>query len=307
MAEPRFDAYMRPILEVLRDGTPRKSRDIKSLAIAKMGKRKEDFSETQKNGNLKYLDNIGFAISYLFMAGLLNRIEKATYQISEEGLRVLDDPSVVEINEKYLRDNYPEFKERVYGGSKKKKDSQEQEGNPDGSTPQEKMEAAERFFREMVKKELLSTLQGMDDYAFERLCLKVLLGMGYGYDDASGETTQKSGDKGIDGIIFGDKLGLQKIAYQSKRWTETVGRQPVSQFVTDFDDACCEKGVFITTSKFTQGAIDIAAKRKNLVLIDGDRLTDLMYEHGIGVQVRKRFEIKTVDYDFFAEYSGDAE
>ena len=307
MPEPKFDAYMRPILEIMRDGQTRKTGEIKPLTIAHMGFRKEDFKETQKNGNLKYLDNIGFAISYLFMAGLLCRIEKATYRISEEGTRVLSDPLVTDINEKFLRDNYPEFKERVYGGSKKKKDTQEQEESPDGTTPQEKMEAAERIFREMVKKELLSTLQSMDDYAFERLCLRVLLGLGYGYDETSGTTTQKSGDKGIDGIIFGDKLGLQKIAYQSKRWTETVGRQPVSQFVTDFDDACCEKGVFITTSKFSQSAIEIAAKRKNLVLIDGDRLTDLMYEHGIGVQVRRQYEIKSIDSDFFAEYSGDAE
>ena len=299
MAEPRFDAYMRPILEVMKDGEIRRSPEIKTLALAQMGLRKEDFKETQKNGNMKYLDNMGFAISYLFMAGLLDRTEKATYRITPEGLKVVNDPSMPEINEKYLRDNYPEFKKRVYQSGKKRDEGTSPAENPEGLTPLERIESAEKTIKETVKKELLATLQGMDDYCFERLCLKVLLGLDYGYDENSGLVTKKSGDGGIDGIIYGDKLGLEKIAYQAKRWSATVGREPVAQFATDFGLAGCAKGVFITTSKFSTPALEIAKQKRDLVLIDGDKLADLMYEHGIGVQVRARYEIKAIDSDFF--------
>ena len=118
--EPKFDEYMRPILEVMKDKAIRRNPEIKTLVIAHMGYKKEDFKETQKNGNMRYLDNIGFALSYLFMAGLLNRPSRGAYQISEEGLKVIDNKAITEINEKYLRDNYPEFKERVYNWHKKK-------------------------------------------------------------------------------------------------------------------------------------------------------------------------------------------
>ena len=143
----------------------------------------------------------------------------------------------------------------------------------------------------------------MDPFDFERLCLKLLLSLEYGYDTYSGHVTQKSGDGGIDGIIFGDKLGLEKIAYQSKLWNKTVERGDVSQFITDFDYAKCVKGVFITTSKFSSGAIKLAENRKDLVLINGDRLTELMYEHDVGVYTKTVIKIKELDLDFFNDFA----
>ena len=299
--EPKFDEYMKPILEVMKDRAVRRNPEIKTLVIAHMGYKKEDFKETQKNGNMRYLDNIGFALSYLFMAGLLDRPSRGAYQISEEGLKVINNKAITEINEKYLRDNYPEFKERVYNWHKKKDSAPEVNENPEQLSPMEKIEEAENIIKEGVKNDLLAALQELDDTDFERFCLKFLLKLDYGYDKTSGLVTKKSGDGGVDGIIFGDKLGLEKIAYQAKHWTGNVGREPVSQFVTDFNLAKCSRGIFITTSKFTSGAIDVANNTKDLVLIDGDKLADLMYEHGIGVQTKATVHIKEIDSDFFEE------
>ena len=300
MLEPKFDDYMKPILEVMKDSGLRRNPEIKALVLSYMKLKKEDFKETQKNGNMKYSDNINFAISYLFMAGLLDRKARGTYQITQEGLRVINDPTIKEINEKFLRDTYPEFKERVTGGQKKKSE-QPVNNNPDQLTPMEKIDEAEKIIKESVKNELLAAIKSLDPFDFERLCLKFLLALGYGYDESAGDVTKKSGDGGIDGIIFGDKLGLEKIAYQSKLWEGTVGKPEVSQFSSDFDYKQCAKGVFITTSKFSAEAIKFADSKKNLILIDGDKLTDLMYENGIGVQTRTVIKIKDIDSEFFEE------
>ena len=104
MLEPKFDDYMKPILDVMKDSGLRRNPEIKALVLSYMKLKKEDFKETQKNGNMKYSDNINFAISYLFMAGLLDRKARGTYQITQEGLRVINDPTIKEINEKFLRD-----------------------------------------------------------------------------------------------------------------------------------------------------------------------------------------------------------
>lgn len=299
MQEPKFEEYMHPIMKVMSDSKPRTNSEIRTEALQLMHLKKEDFTLRQKSGNYKYVDNINFAASYLFMAGLLDRKARGTYQISDFGLKVINDKNVVKIDEKYLKEINPEFKERISAGGAKKKTNKPDEETEDELTPLERIDNSEAIIRATVKEKLLATIKALDPFDFERLCLKLLLSLEYGYDTYSGHVTQKSGDGGIDGIIYGDKLGLEKIAYQSKLWTNTVERGDVSQFITDFDFAKCAKGVFITTSKFSSGAIKLAEDRKDLVLIDGDKLAELMYEHDVGVYTKNVIKIKEIDADFF--------
>ena len=124
-----------------------------------------------------------------------------------------------------------------------------------------------------------------------------MLAMGYGYDDKAGQVTKKSNDGGIDAIIYADKLGLEKIYVQAKRYTTgSVQRPEVTEFKGSIDT---NKGVFITTSSFSQGAIDFAKKYNNIVLVDGEKLVELMYEFGVGVRVVSKHEIKAIDKDYF--------
>lgn len=306
MQEPKFEEYMYPILKIMEDSKERTNAEIRSAVLKFMNLKKEDFVLRQKNGNYKYSDNINFAASYLSMAGLLNRKSRGSYQISKEGLQIVSNPSITYVSEKYLKEINPEFRERINAGNRKKKTKETEElidSKLEELNPLEKIENEEVFIKETVKDNLLSTIKSLDPFDFERLCLKLLLSLEYGYDTYSGHVTQKSGDGGIDGIIFGDKLGLEKIAYQSKLWNKTVERGDVSQFITDFDYAKCVKGVFITTSKFSSGAIKLAENRKDLVLINGDRLTELMYEHDVGVYTKTVIKIKELDLDFFNDFA----
>lgn len=299
MNEPKFDEYMYPILKVMSDSMQRTNSEIRTAVLQYMELKKEDFVLRQKSGNYKYADNINFAASYLFMAGLLDRKSRGMYQITEFGLKIVSDENIKSITEKYLKEINPDFRERINAGNRKKEQKISNESDDDELSPLEKIENSEAFIKETVKEKLLSTIKSLDPFDFERLCLKLLLSLEYGYDIYSGHVTRKSGDGGIDGIIYGDKLGLEKIAYQSKLWNKTVERGDVSQFITDFDFAKCAKGVFVTTSKFSNGAIKLAEDRKDLVLIDGDKLAELMYEHDVGVYTKNIIKIKEVDSDFF--------
>ena len=198
----------------------------------------------------------------------------------------------------------PEFKERIESPRSKREDNgiiQEKETQEEKLNPEERLYEAERLIRETVKNEMLENLKRISPKAFEEVCRRFMLALGYGYDENSGLTTQYSHDGGIDGYIYGDKLGLEKIAFQSKRFDGgTVGIKEVSSFYGVIDKEY-SKGVFITTSKFSKDAIEFAHKHSNLKLIDGDTLCDLMYEYGVGVSTKTRVEIKFIDNDFFED------
>ena len=292
MTEPKFDKYMLPILKVMADKQPRKNSEIRPLVLKYMGINEKDFVLRNKNGNFKYVDNINFAISYLFMAGLLERMKMGLYTISIKGLEVAKDDTITFVDEKFLKKVSSEFKNRVESYTKKEKVKEAE------LSPMEALELNENIIKETVKSKLLASLKALDPYVFERVCFKLLLAMGYG--DA-GYVTKKYGDGGIDGIIYGDRLALEKVAYQAKRWEGNVGRKEVSQFITDFDFAKCSKGVFFTTAKYTPEAIDLASSRKDLVLIDGDKMADLMYEYEVGVETKTIVKIKDIDGDFFED------
>lgn len=309
--EPGYEDYLLPVLKVMADREIRTNAEIRTLVLDLCGLDVTKLVERQTStGNLKYKDNMNFAMSYLFMAGLLNRIKNGTYVITESGLTVVNR-GMKEINYNFLCEISPTFKERMDGHHKRNnsEDNKAQTIKPsrEEKNPIERIDDDVHSYKTTKMTEMLSILTSVSDDkqinrdrddAFEHLCLKLLTAMGYG---VTGYVTKKSGDGGIDGIIIGDKLGFEKIAYQSKRWNNPVGRREVSQFVTDFDFAGCTKGVFITTSSFQTDALKLAETKKNLILIDGEKLVDLMYEYGVGVQTKTKIEVKDLDADFFEE------
>ena len=174
---------------------------------------------------------------------------------------------------------------------------------PDDATPEERIEAAFSELRETLITELLAKLSGVDPFRFEQVVLDLLVAMGYGGSrKEAAAVTQKTGDEGIDGVINQDRLGLEVIYVQAKRWKSNVGRPEIQNFVGALAGKKAVKGVFITTSAFHENARDYAAGlHQKVILIDGRRLAELMIEHGIGVAEEHAYHVKKIDSDYFDE------
>lgn len=173
---------------------------------------------------------------------------------------------------------------------------------PEKLTPEELIATAFEQHRQTLEDELLVRVRGMDPYAFEGLVVDLLLKLGYGGALGDGRAIGRSGDGGIDGVIREDKLGLELVYIQAKRWSNSVGRPEVQAFIGSLEGLRARKGVFITTSGFTREARDYVERiEKRVVLIDGSELAHLMFDAGVGVSVIERYEVKTIDNDYFLD------
>ncbi len=213
---------------------------------------------------------------------------------------------VSSINVKFLR-QYPEFVAFISGGKEQKEDKKI-DGNDSidtsEATPEEQVEAGYLKLRQQLETELLTRVKKCSPEFFEDLVVRVLVAMGYGgsLSDA-GQAIGKSGDGGVDGVIKEDRLGLDVIYIQAKRWnTGTVGSPEIQKFVGALQGRKARRGVFITTSTFSKAAQDYAAAiETKVVLIDGARLAELMFDFGVGVATVRQYEVKTIDNDFFED------
>jgi restriction system protein len=171
------------------------------------------------------------------------------------------------------------------------------------ATPEEAIDDSYKVLQSALKKEILDLVKKMDPYLFEQLVVDLLVAMGYGGSrEEAAQVTKSSGDEGIDGVINEDKLGLDVIYLQAKRWQQTVGRKEIQSFVGALAGQQAHKGVFITTSDFADSAVAYAKKvSQKVILIDGDKLADLMIQHNIGVALSHSYEIKHVDSDYFEQ------
>lgn len=296
METPKFEELMLPIIKMMADNEVRELSDIRERLLKYMNLDSSILNERNNNGNIKFYDNIGFALSYLSMSGLLDRPMKANYVISKEGLRV-ENLGLSRICSAYLMDNYPAFKERMSKKNKKANNKSFVESDSSRS-PDELINENVEKIKEIAKDNILNNLLNSSPSFFEKVCKDLLLAMGYGYSSDSGKVTRYSKDGGIDGIIYGDKLGLERIFYQAKLYKGNIGRPMVAEFVGVIDGF---RGVFITTSDFTKEATEYAEKHPNLFLINGEKLVDLMYEHGVGVKVKQTIIMKEVSNDYFDE------
>jgi restriction system protein len=248
-----------------------------------------------------FTNRVAWACIYLQRAGLLERPRRGRYRITERGGSVLKEkPGKIDI--KYLQE-FPEF---IKFREIKKQEKEQPDGNDEEekvTSPEETLESAYQELKHNLATDIVQTLKDCSSQFFERLVIDVLLKMGYGGSrKEAGEAIGRAGDEGIDGIIKEDKLGLDIIYIQAKRWDSTVGRPEIQKFAGALQGQRARKGIFITTSDFSKDAIQYVNNiDSKIILIDGRRLAELMIEHNVGVSTVASYQIKKIDSDYFIE------
>lgn len=309
MAVPDFQSMMLPFLEFHKDGQPHHSRDSMKYIIERHALTDQDVNEPVPSGSMTKLKNrLSWAGVYLRKAGLLAKAGKGVNQITDEGKRVLSNPPD-RISVKYLM-QFPlfvEFKQKK--NDKDISDNSHDEANGGTAdelstiTPVEMIETGYQNIRQQLADEIIERIMGCSPVFFERLVVELIVAMGYGgsIKDA-GRAVGRGGDGGIDGIIKEDKLGLDIIYIQAKRWDNTVGRPEIQKFAGALMGRKAKKGIFITTSSFSKDAREFAEDiDSKIVLIDGSELAELMIDHNIGVARETVYEVKRIDSDYFEE------
>lgn len=302
MSVPKFHEFMLPILRQLSDGEPRHWRYLREGCVDEFELTEDDLSEEISSGMSRVDSRILWANTYMFQAGLVERPRRGHVQITTRGREVLSDlPDTLTVN--YLR-QFPEFRD-FQARTKKQDDSLAQVTDTveptTESSPVESIADAVAEAMSALHGELLKRVTEQSPEFLERLAVKLLNKMGYG-DPAGSEHRGRPGDRGIDGAIRQDALGLNTIYMQAKRYApdNPVQRPDIQAFVGALHGAQADRGVFITTSRFTDGARDYTERIPNrIVLIDGQRLVQLMVQHDLGVEVRDTFVLKRIDEDFF--------
>jgi restriction system protein len=302
MTIPDFQAIMLPLLQYASDGKEHSLRDAITYLADVFNLSDDERKELLSSGQQAVFDNrVGWARTYLKKAGLFISPKRGFFQITDRGKEILSqNPS--EINLKFLN-QFPEFIE--FKTTKKDNDKSEPEIiETSETTPQESIEFGYQKIRKELELELLNRVKSCSPDFFERLVVDLLVKMGYGGSRRdAGRAIGKSGDGGIDGIIKEDKLGLDIVYVQAKRWDNTVvGRPEIQKFVGALHGQRARKGVFITTSRFSQEAREyVSIIDSKIVLIDGQELAQLMIDHHVGVSTVSIYEIKKIDSDYFTD------
>jgi restriction system protein len=249
-----------------------------------------------------FRSRVGWARVYMLKAGLLSSPKRGHLNITPAGQKALSDkPSKIDVH--FLR-KFPSF---IDFQSSKKEDGATNEQDivvaETKISPEEQIESAYAQLKRALASELLARIAAAAPDFFERLVVELLLKMGYGGSrQDAGRAIGRSGDGGIDGIINEDRLGLDSIYLQAKRWENPVGRPEIQKFAGALAEHRAKKGVFITTSTFTKEALASATKHDaRIVLIDGEKLATLMIDHGLGVTLEASYEVKRIDSDYFSE------
>ena len=302
---PDYQSLMLPILRLVSDRQEHKYRDLIEKLATEFQITGEERKELLASGNQAIFDNrVGWAKTYLKKAGLLDSPKRATFVITQIGLDTLKkNPDRVDA--KYLR-QFPALLE-FQNASRNDNDTDEETTviAVSEQTPEENLDIAYQRIRKSLASELLQNVVDLSPTFFERLVVELLVKMGYGgsIKDA-GKAIGKSGDEGIDGTIKEDKLGLDIIYIQAKRWRpgNVVGRPELHKFVGALAGQGAKKGIFITTSNFTKEALDYTPKNETkIVLIDGEQLAQLMIDYNLGCTTQQTYELKKIDSDYFGE------
>lgn len=303
---PTWEEFMIPTLQVLADGVVRHWREFQPLVADKANLTDEQKAEMLPSGNqLKYQNRIGWGVSFLTNVGALERPRRGHYQITSAGKQLVQlfPNGAKERDIKALGED-SSSPIRVYQSTGSRAKTVETAVGPEASsmTPIEQVQSGIERIHEETATELLERLQGKEPGFFEQAVVELLLAMGYGGTTGTGNVTQLSNDGGIDGVIDQDILGLNRVYIQAKRYADgnAVGRPDLQAFVGALSGKA-DSGVFITTSRFSEGAQTYAENvPTRIILIDGKRLTSLMIRYGVGVQVRETYKVVEIDEDFFA-------
>ncbi|MFQ5897397.1 MAG: restriction endonuclease [Candidatus Methylomirabilia bacterium] len=301
MAVPDYQTIMLPLLRYAADTQEASLRNAIDHLANEFGLAEENRKHLLPSGRQPTFDNrVGWARTYMKKAGLLESTRRGFFRITERGLQVLAQ-NPARIDDKFLS-QFPEFLE--FQSRKEEKEGQLASiGGQVAETPEEQLEFAYQRTREELSRELLKQIMTWPATFFEKLVVELLVKIGYGGSRLdAGQAIGRTGDEGIDGIIKEDKLGLDIIYIQAKRWTNTVGRPEIQKFVGALQGQRARKGIFITTSSFSKDAVDYAASiESKVVLIDGQKLAELMIDHNLGVSTIATYELKKIDTDYFTE------
>ena len=302
MGIPDFQSLMLPLLVFAGDGKEHSLREAIEALANQFNLTLEERKELLPSGRQATFDNrVGWSRTYMKKAGLLDSPRRSYFQITQRGLDVLaKNPTYINIS--FLR-QFPEFIEFQLGQNKESIVSITTEDS-ELITPEESIESAYQRARTGLAVELLQTIKECSPEFFERLVVDLLVRMGYGgtRKDA-GRAIGKSGDGGIDGIINEDRLGLDVVYIQAKRWDSTsVGRPEIQKFAGALQGQRARKGIFLTTSTFSKDAYDFASRiDSKIVLMDGETISQLMIDYGVGVTTIATYELKRIDSDYFSE------
>ena len=307
MAVPDYQSVMLPLLRFAGEKNDETSTGEAVEVLAKeFGLTDEDLKEMLPSGiQSTFVNRVGWASTYMKKAGLLEATRRGYYRITPRGQELLKkQPKAINVR---LLKQYPEFLE--FQQLKGTRSGDRESSSPatldvTTATPSEALETAYENLRDELADELLARLKKSSPSFFERVVVELLVKMGYGGSRAdAGKAIGKTGDGGIDGIIKEDKLGLDVVYIQAKRWENNpVGRPDVMQFAGALQAQKANKGIFITTSRFTDDARSYVSQvGSKIVLIDGEQLTSLMIEHDVGVSTVSLYPVKKIDTDYFDE------
>ena len=297
MAVPDFQSFFKPLLDLAADGSEHSIQEARESIAAKMSLSEDDVKERLSSGIQTKFDNrVSWAKSYFIQARLFEASRRGHFKITQRGIE-LHRKGLNRIDIKTLY-QYPEFVEFHKG-----KGAKEDEPTPHGETPEESLQRAYEGIRSHLAGEILDKIKSNSPAFFEKLVVDLMVAMGYGGSRAdAGNSIGGSGDEGVDGIIKEDRLGLDVVYLQAKRWEGTVGRPDVQKFVGALHGKRAKKGVFITTGKFSDDSKRyVDSIDPKVILIDGRTLAELMIDCDLGTTTSGTYQIKRIDTDYYAE------
>lgn len=302
MTLPDFQSIMLPMLQIAADEKEHSIHEFLDRLAEHFSLTEQELNEMLPSGKqTTFYNRVGWARTYLSKSGLLEMSRRSYYRITDRGKKVLvSQPARVDM--KYL-EQFPEylvFREKE-SGRRKPQVIDEPISGIESKTPEEVLEDAFMEIRESLAQELLSIVKQSSPTFFERLVVELLVKMGYGGSRReAARAVGQTGDEGIDGIIDEDRLGLDTIYVQAKKWDGVVGRPEIQKFAGALMGKRAKKGIFITTSHFTQDAINyVSTIDFKVVLIDGKRLAEFMIDNDVGVAVASSYQLKRIDSDYF--------
>ena len=297
---PKYNEMYKEVLETIKNQKEYTTKEYREIVANKLNISIGERKKTLESGGNVYNTTLNWTVVYLKKAKLLEATKRGVIKITQRGLDLLaTNPEKID-NESLKK--YPEFNEFI---NPKKIQENEKIEIVEEETPQDIFEKSFTEINRILQEEILEEVIRQTPYFFENLVVKLLQKIGYGTFKNSGKVTKRTNDEGIDGIINQDKLGFDSIYIQAKKWDKdsTVSRPEIQKFVGALAGQGASKGLFITTAKFSDGAIEYSQKQHTakIVLIDGMELAKLMIEYNIGVSVENIYEIKKIDSDFFDE------
>ena len=300
---PVWYGMLKPVLEVMADGSTWRRRDLFKAVCDHLGLTNEHRAERLSSGESRAENRIGWAVSALYKAELIEKPERGTYILNSAGRQFLEQHPG-EISEKTLRTLpvYEAYFLSIGAGKPVSKSAVVEPLPEESADPLEMIENGVAALHSEVAADLLKRLREQDPSFLEQSVLDVLIAMGYGGTEQRATVLGGTGDGGVDGVVDQDPLGLERVYVQAKRYGKdnTVQRPDIQGFVGALHGVGANRGIFITTSRFSTGAREYSKGiGTRVVLIDGQRLSELMIKYGVGVQQRQVFTVVEVDEDYF--------